>query len=88
MIEVSRVPRKIQTISRQIRCTYPNNVDKLIIDVIRLHLLTNKIGHSSQDSIDGGDLAVPGEKRRDPGAIDASGLGASIDVFQITPSAS
>jgi len=49
--------------------THPNDVHKLIVDILRLHLLANEFGHSSEDGIDGGGFTVPSDKRRNPSAV-------------------
>lgn len=62
---------------------YPDVGDKLFVDIVSLHLLTHQVGDSAQDGIDSGDLAVPGEQCGDALAINAGGLGASVDVLRV-----
>lgn len=59
---------------------YPSVGDKLVVDIVSLHLLTNEVGDSAQDGVHSGDLAVPGEQCGNTLAVDTGGLGASIDV--------
>lgn len=60
-----------------------NDVHKLIIYVIRLHLLTNEIGHSAQNCDYRSDLAVPSEKCGNPRSINTSGFSAAIDIWRV-----
>lgn len=69
----------VDTLERQGR-SYADSVDKFIVDTISLHLLADEISYTTQNGVDGSDLAVPGQERRGTGAIDASRLGTSVDV--------
>lgn len=68
--------------------TYLNDSHKLVIDIVRLHLLANKIGHTSKQRIDRGDLAIPSNQRRNPRAVDIGRFSTSIDVLVVAVSIS
>jgi hypothetical protein len=68
--------------------TYLNGIHKFVIDIVRLHLLANKIGHTSKQRIDRGDLAIPSNQRRNSSAVDTGRFSTSIDVLVVAVSIS
>lgn len=63
--------------------TYIRNPQKLLIDAIFLHLLSDEVGHTTKQRRHRGDLAIPADERADSRAIDPLRFGATIRILHL-----
>lgn len=64
-----------------IQVSHLNSVHKSVVDILGLHSLADQVGNTTKNSVHCGDLAIPGEKRRDSSSVTTGRFGATVDVF-------